>query len=310
MRILITGGCGYIGSLLTRKLSESHDVVVFDNLIYNQGPLVYNSLDRAFFYNEDVLDWSDHLKDEVDHADVIIPLAALVGAPLCDRNVGLTQKLNYDWIEQLSERVDGQTVLFPNSNSGYGSTGDSVCTESTPSKPISHYGRTKQDAEEVLLKNIRESIVFRLATVFGWSPRPRLDLLINSLCMEGLNKGKIVVFDGHFRRNYVHVNDVVNAFVFAINNRHNMFGEVYNLGNDSINMTKKELAETIAEHINVPVEFDESKTDPDKRDYLVSSEKLKKAGFTANTSLEYGIDQMVVFNDFITDRSASYLRNY
>lgn len=309
MRILITGAAGFLGSTLVQHLKVNNDVVVFDNLMYNQGPLVHDALSGTIFHKEDILDWSDTLKDEISRADIIIPLAAIVGAPACDKNPERATAINYGWIKELLNYVNKQTVLLPTTNSSYGTVAG-ICTEETPTNPLSLYAKDKQAAESILINSYNHSIVFRLATVFGYSPRPRLDLLINSLCMEALNTGKIVIFDGHFRRNYIHVEDIAQAFKFAIYNRFSMWGKVYNLGNDSINMTKAQLAGVIGDHLGVPVEEDSSRTDPDKRDYLVSSQKLLNAGFKAERDLIYGIDQMTVFNDFLTDRSAPYLRNY
>lgn len=314
MRILVTGGCGYIGSVLLQSLKETDsDIVVFDDLEYHQGPMVSRIFldNKIKFFNENVLNWTSNLEEEVTNADVIIPLAAVVGAPRCDRYTGLAKALNYEWYEKLVKRLSpNQLVIYPNTNSGYGSVPDGICTEETPSNPISLYGKTKQQTEDLLLLKHKNTIAFRLATVFGLSPRPRLDLLVNSMTYEATRFGKIKVFDGHFRRNYVSVNDVSKAFDFAINNSSKMVGNVYNLGNDNINMTKMELAKTISSIVKSEVVEVKSPGDQDKRDYLVSSQKLKDAGFIASTSLEEEIPAMSMFVKFINTYNDKYLRNY
>jgi len=315
-RILITGGAGYIGSKLAARLSVFNDVVVFDNLFYDQGPLVapvfHNSYGQIKFYNEDVTDWSNNLIREVINADVIIPLAAMVGAPLCERLPEQSTAINYQWIEDLVARLRGdQLVVYPNTNSGYGSTGSEICTEETPSNPLSLYGTTKQKAEDYLLENHECSICFRLATVFGWSYRPRTDLLVNNLTKTAFEYNELEIFDGHFRRNYIHVNDIVRAFEFAIDNRDRMVGNVYNLGNDDINCTKKDLALKIRELTGARVIDVKGRTDPDKRDYIVSSDKLTNLGYYCASNLEYGIKEMLYhYENFHSNLVEDVCKNY
>lgn len=312
MRILITGGAGYIGSkyILNHVPSCSY-VTVVDNLFYDQGPLVNYILKDTVFRKENVLDWSNGLQKAVANADVIIHLAAMVGAPLCDRYPEMSKNLNLEWVKQLTKRLSKeQHVIFPNTNSGYGSVPDGVCTEKTPSNPISLYGRTKQEAEEVFLNEHQNTTVFRLATVFGYSPRPRLDLLINNMTYEAYRNKKIEVFDGGNRRNYVHVSDVCGGINFAIFNPHKTSCQVFNLGNDSINTTKLDLANQIAFLTGCEVVVDPSRTDPDKRDYLVSSEKLASIGYKASTPLSIGVYEMLDYFKYLPREAPQSMRNY
>ena len=312
MRIVVTGAAGYIGSRLCDRLSKmGQQVLAFDNLWYDQGTLVSKVLcnNAVDFYKEDVLDWSDNLIREIKSADAVIPLAALVGAPLCDKHPQLTTDLNFGWFEELQKHLDKQYVIYPNTNSGYGSTGDEICTEETPSNPLSLYAKTKQDSEDLLMKYER-SICFRLATVFGWSYRPRMDLLINNLTYVAKTEGHLTVFDGHFRRNYIHVDDIVNAFIFCFDNLDTMTQNVYNLGNDSINTTKQGLVDQICEITGATCSVDTSRSDPDKRDYLISSQKLYDVGYQPIKSLGFGVNQMLKFYNVVSDRDFDRCKNY
>lgn len=312
MKILITGAAGYIGSSLVDHLYTRRPVLTinaYDNLMYNQGPLVYSSLQNTNFKKQDVTDWSEELINDVKEADVIIPLAAIVGAPACDKIPDISTKVNYLWFEQLLNHVNSDTlIIYPNTNSGYGSTGSAICTEETPSNPLSLYGKDKQKSEDILLSNHKNTIVFRLATVFGWSPRPRLDLLINNLTFTSKTKKHIEIFDAHFRRNYIHIKDICNAFNFAINNVPR--GTAYNLGNDNINCTKEQLAKTISETLNTSFSINENKTDPDKRDYEVSSKKLYETGYKTWYNLVDGIKELDKFYDFLKYQPDTNVENF
>ena len=226
--------------------------------------------------------------------DVIITLAALVGAPACKKNPQLTNLINYEaHLNIINHITKNQKIIFPNTNSGYGiGAADEFCTEDSPLNPISEYGITKCKIEEEFLSK-GNAVSFRLATVFGTSPRMRMDLLVNDFVYRAYSDRFLVLFEEHFRRNYIHVRDVTKAFHQAIEDE-SMIGEAYNLGLSSANLTKRELAEKIKEHIT---DFDiyTSKVgeDPDKRDYLVSNEKLEKTGWSPDHSLDKGIKELI-----------------
>ena len=250
-RVLITGGAGYVGSILVEHLlGAGYHVTVLDNLIFGQQSLFHFAYHSNFeFVFGDARD--EHtVKKCLEKADIIIPLAAVVGAPACDRDPWLTKELNYDACALINRlRSPSQLVLYPNSNSGYGTkSGELFCTEDSPLDPISLYGKTKCDAEREFL-NSKNAVAFRLATVFGVSPRMRLDLLVNTFVYAACTDRYLVIFEKDFKRNFVHVRDVADCFLFAIKNHKKMEGRAFNLGLDSANVSKAELAMKIKEII-------------------------------------------------------------
>ncbi len=295
--VLITGCAGYIGSRLCQRLSDRYNVVGVDNLYYGQGPLVYSSvLQNIAFYNIDATVMDDTFKTVVRKADIVIPLAALVGMPLCEKEPELATAVNLKAIEDLVSLLKPhQQVIFPNTNSGYGKAKGIICTEETPLKAISHYGQLKDDAEKVV-RTHPNSICFRLATVFGYSPRPRLDLLVNTLVYEAVIHKNIKIFDDSFLRNYIHIDDICSAFMYAMVHPGEMKGQVYNLGNDDLNMSKGKLAEKIRDYFHGACSLEKiNKTDPDQRDYIVASQKLYGLGWKPSFSLENGIQDLTRF---------------
>jgi len=227
--------------------------------------------------------------------DIIIPLAAIVGAPACKRNPSLTRMVNYDAHMNIVENISiQQKVLFPTTNSGYGiGAKDSFCTEDSPLNPISEYGKTKVEIEKALL-DMGSAITFRLATVFGMSPRMRMDLLVNDFVYKAVKERSLVLFEEHFRRNYIHVRDVAKAFLFGIENYDKMKGEPYNVGLSSANITKRELAEKIKEYVpGLYIHSAEIGEDPDKRDYIVSNDKIESLGWHPDHTLDDGIPELI-----------------
>lgn len=295
-KVLITGGAGYIGSVLVPYLLElGHEVTVLDNLRYGQSSLFGVCYHPSFkFINGDVRN-EDTLRMAVEGQDVIIPLAASVGAATCSADPIYAQAVNVDSMKILANVVsDEQQVLYPNTNSGYG-IGDSAdfCTEESALNPISLYGISKCEAETILL-NETNAISFRLATVFGPSAKMRIDLLVNNFTYKAVNDGVLVLFEQNFRRNYIHVLDVAKAFVHGINNFDTMRGNVFNMGLSSANLTKRQLAEKIKEYVpNLEIISANYSQDPDKRDYIVSNEKLEATGWAPTQSLDDGIQQLI-----------------
>jgi nucleoside-diphosphate-sugar epimerase len=297
MKILVTGGAGYIGSILVPALlARGNQVTVLDNCLHGRsGSLLDACADpNLSIVRGDARDES-LIGELVPRHDVLIPLAALVGAPLCARDPDAACSVNVGAVKHLlSVRSRDQWVIFPNTNSGYGLGADeAVCTEKTPLRPISLYGRTKCEAEQMVLE-AGNSITFRLATVFGVSPRMRLDLLVNDFTYRAVTDGFVVLFESHFKRNYIHVRDVASAFLHAIDNFAQMRDEPYNVGLSDANLSKQELCERIQRHVP-EFYFVEAalREDPDKRNYVVSNAKIEAAGFNPRHSLDDGIRELI-----------------
>ena len=294
--VLITGGAGYLGSVLTGRLLErGYRVTVLDNLLYGQFSLAQCCSHPHFqFVRGDARDSKQLARLLKDH-DVIVPLAAVVGMKACDREPYLTRTVNLDAVVSLNAlRSPEQMVISPCSNSGYGTkSGDVHCTEETPLEPITLYGETKVKAEWELL-NSPNTISLRLATVFGPSPRMRLDLLVNDFVYRAATDGFLVIYEKDFKRNYIHVEDVADCFCYCLDHFDEMKGEAYNVGLDDANLSKAELAAKIKEYVpSLYVHYAEVGSDPDKRNYIVSNEKIREMGFAARRSLDDGIEQLL-----------------
>lgn len=296
MKILVTGGAGYIGSVLVPKLlDKGYEVTVVDNFFYNQNSL----LDVCYHPRLEIIRGdtrNENLMGKIIKGkDFILPLACLVGAPLCDKFPQEAKSVNLEVIKMILKlRSRSQKIIFPNTNSGYGvGKADLYCTEDSPLKPISLYGRLKVDAEKVLLRS-GNAITLRLATVFGISPRMRLDLLVNDFVYRAVNDGYVVLFEADFKRNYIHVRDVSRAFIHAIDNFEKMKNEPYNVGLSDANLSKLELCEEIKKQLpNFTFVVSPIGHDPDQRNYIVSNTKIEKAGFKPQVSLQKGISELI-----------------
>ena len=296
MKVLISGGAGYLGSVLCEHLlDKGHQITVVDTLMYGQHSLFHVAANPAFdFVFGDVRD-ENLMWRLIKDADVVIPLAAVVGALACDRDPWLARSVNLEAVQLVNRlRSSNQLVIYPNTNSGYGTkSGDAFCTEDSPLEPISLYGQTKVQAEKELLDS-PNTITLRLATVFGISPRMRLDLLVNHFVYTAITDGYLVVFEKDFKRNYVHIRDVADCFAYCIEHASQMIGRPYNVGLDSANLSKAELALKVQEYLpNFYIHFSEVGSDPDKRNYIVSNQRLREAGFEAHRSLDDGIKELI-----------------
>ncbi|MFZ3048286.1 MAG: NAD(P)-dependent oxidoreductase [Desulfatirhabdiaceae bacterium] len=296
MKVLVTGGAGYIGSVMVPALlSKGYQVTVLDSLMHGQFSLLDCCAIKGFnFVKGDICNY-ELVSALIKSVDIIIPLAAIVGAPACKLNPILTRLVNYDAHMHIIRSVSShQLVIFPTTNSGYGiGEQDSYCTETSPLRPVSEYGKTKVEIEKAFL-DTGNSITFRLATVFGMSPRMRMDLLVNDFTYRAYKDRFIVLFEEHFRRNYIHIRDVANAFLFGIENYQQMKGEPFNIGLSSANLTKRQLCEKIKAYVpdfqilSAPVG-----EDPDKRDYLVSNNKIESIGWQPAYNLDDGIIELL-----------------
>ena len=293
MNILITGGAGYIGSELLSFLLDEHKVTVYDSLMYEPTSLLRYTTNPNFSFAKGDVRNKEKLKEYMDKADIIIPLAALVGFPLCRDNPREAHEVNHltnRWIAK--NKSTDQRIIYPCTNSGYGIGGDAVCTEESPLRPISLYGKTKVAAENEY-KNVDNHITFRLATVFGPSSRMRTDLLVNNFVLKSMREKILVLYECEFMRNYVHLFDICRAFKFAIDNWDSCENETYNIGNDMLNMNKLQLAQTIQKQLPLEIIRAEFTQDLDKRDYVVSSQKFYNKGFECKYDLDDGVQQLV-----------------
>lgn len=296
MNILITGGAGYIGSILTpRLLALGHRVTVVDNFMYKQTSLLDCCHHSTLSIVRGDVRNADLLKPLVAKADVIIPLACLVGAPVCSQKPVEARTINLDAIKMLIDMSSpGQMILSPTTNSGYGIGEEGMyCTEETPMRPVSLYGTLKVELEESLLAS-GHAISLRLATVCGISPRMRLDLLVNDFTYRAVNDRFIVLFEAHFKRNYIHVQDVASAFVHAMGNFEAMKGQAYNVGLSEANLSKMELCLEIQKQVpEFCIMESEIGKDPDQRNYIVSNDKIEKTGFKPAVTIQAAIRELI-----------------
>ena len=309
-KILITGGAGYIGSMLVSKLVDlDYDVTVIDSLKFSS-----DSLNHLYFYKNfklivgDVRN-KDLIRKELKKNEYIIPLAALVGAPLCEKNKKEAVSVNLDSIKLLMKYINKKNkIIYLTSNSGYGvGKKNKFCDEKSPLNPISLYGRTKVSAEKIIME-FQNTICFRLATVFGYSYRMRTDLLVNNFVFKSIKEKKLKLFEPHFRRNFIHIKDVVDGIAYSIENFNRLKSNVYNLGMSSANLSKYMLAKKIKQKLKyLKIKIIKNVKDPDQRDYYVSNKKIEQRGFKAKIKIESGIDELI---NVFSNTQKNIINNY
>ena len=295
-KILITGGAGYIGSKLVTKLLDLNFIVtVVDILKFSSRSLNHLFNNENFTFIKGDVRNKKLMKNLIKKNEFIIPLAALVGAPLCEKNKKEAISVNFESIKYLMKIISKKNkIIYLTTNSGYGvGAKNKYCDEESPLKPISLYGRTKVEAEKNIMKT-ENTIAFRLATVFGYSYRMRTDLLVNNFVFKAMRDKKLIIYEPNFRRNFIHINDVVNGILYSIKNFNRLKSNVYNLGLSSANITKHMLAQKIKKKLKfVKIKIIKNKRDPDQRDYYVSNRKIEKKGYKAKISIEKGIDELI-----------------
>jgi len=292
MKILVTGGAGYIGSMLVPELLKAgHEVCVYDSLLFGGNSMLPHFRNSNFtFIKGDIRD-TGKLKQSVKGKDVIIHLAAIVGYPACEQDHKITTEVNLEATKKLVDMLDSnQIILFGSTGSNYGRV-EGVCTEETPLNPLSLYGTTKTEAEQYIMKNCK-AVAYRFATAFGLSPRLRLDLLVNDFTNKAINDKYIVVYESHFMRTFIHVHDIARSFLFALNNLDKMVGNVYNVGCDTMNFSKREVCEKIQAVTPYFLHLADIGSDADQRDYVVSYDKISSLGFEVHVGLDEGIQEL------------------
>tara|TARA_Y100000590_G_scaffold470119_1_gene662103 strand:+ start:1715 stop:2650 length:936 start_codon:yes stop_codon:yes gene_type:complete len=308
--ILITGGAGYIGSKLATKLLElNFNVTVLDVLKFSSKSVSHLFFDKKFKFIKGDVRNKKLMKSLVKKNEFIIPLAALVGAPLCEKNKSEAISVNLKSIKFLMNNIGKKNkIIYLTTNSGYGiGEKNKYCNELSPLNPISLYGKTKVEAEKIVMQ-YKNSIAFRLATVFGYSYRMRTDLLVNNFVFKSIQDKKLTIFEPNFRRNYIHIDDVVDGIVFSIKNFASLKSNVYNLGLSSGNLTKYMLAKKIKKKLRyLKIKIVKNKKDPDQRDYFVSNKKIEKKGFKATIKIEDGINELI---KVFTHNKEKIINNY
>lgn len=294
MKILVTGGAGYIGTTLVPLLLErGYQVTVLDSLLFGGDPLLpFFKFPNFDFVKGDIRD-EKIAREQCKDKDVVIHLAAIVGFPACRNNPELAQTTNMDGTRNIADALSkDQLVLFGSTGSNYGALVDEICTEETPLNPLSLYGKTKTAAEQYLRENAT-CIAYRFATAFGVSPRLRLDLLINDFTYQAVKQKYLVVYESHFMRTFIHVHDIARSFLFAIDNADRMKGEVYNIGSEKMNYSKRDICSMIQKETGAYIHYADVGEDADKRNYVVSYKKINSLGYDTTITVEAGIKELV-----------------
>lgn len=306
MRILLTGGAGYLGSVIAPILAKKHKVTVLDNFLYQQWHVAtYLASCGINVIEKDI---RTNIVKYIKDSDIIIPLAAIVGAPACDKKPQETTEVNVNAITDIITNSNkNQLIIYPNTNSAYGTTPEGViCDENSPINPISHYAKTKQQSEETCLQHTN-TIVLRFATVYGLSPRLRTDLIVNQFCFEAARTGVLPVFEGNFRRNFICVQDIGRLFDFILENVDKFNHHVYNVGNDDDNMTKYDLAKFVCDYNEANLQIDLQRKDGDLRDYEVSNKRLYDTGFYPMYTVQ---SQIPVISEFFKNNFKNFSNMY
>jgi nucleoside-diphosphate-sugar epimerase len=304
MKILVTGGAGYVGSVLVPKLLEQgHGVRVIDNLTFGGRGILPNFLNPDFeFVKGDVRD-EGAMAEALKGVDVVIHLAAIVGAPACKKHPREAEEINFGSTQVLDRlRSPEQAIFYASTGSNYGAVVGELCTEDTPLRPLTLYGKTKTDAEKLLLES-GNSICFRYATAFGVSPRMRLDLLPNDFCYQAKVNRNLIIYEKSYKRTFIHVVDMARSFLFALENYDRMKGQAYNVGDESMNFSKEDIARKVKEKVDYYLHFAEIGTDEDQRNYEVSYEKVRELGYRTTIGIDAGLDELLRCMDAIEIRS-------
>ncbi len=308
MNILLTGGLGYIGSgLIKYLLNKNYKVTVIDKILYNNfDVLLYYLRNPNFkFYQGDIFD-EEFLKNKLIGKDLIIHLAAIVGYPACKKNISFATKTNYEATISLAKLCNGEIpIIYASSTSNYGTVTENICTEETPLKPISIYGKTKADAEKFLLEEYKNTVCYRFATAFGAAPRLRLDLMINDFVYQAVKNRNLTVYEKSFKRTFIHVEDICKSIIFAIDNFDVMKSNVYNVGSENMNFSKEEVCNEIKSFVDFYLHFAEFEKDEDQRNYEISFQKISDIGFKTSINLRDGIEELIEISKII-DLSHKY----
>ena len=304
MNILITGGAGYKGNLLARSLlAKGHQVTIYDNFIYGYASILdLVNQKNCQLIKKDIRDIS---KNEIKNQEVIYHLAAISGLPACRQNPALAMSINYDATKKLVRLLSkNQMIVYASTTSLYG-VSDKICTEDLKVKPVSLYGKTKLESEKCVLQH-PSSIVFRLATLFGVSPRMRTDLLINNFVYRAIADRSIVIFDPHNTRTFLHLHDAIDAYLLVLRNYQRMKGQIFNVGTNKLNFSKIEIAQRIKKYLNFQI-VESDMADIDKRSFIVSYDKISSLGFKARISIESGIKELVKLYSFYDPQNERYV---
>lgn len=293
MKVLVTGGAGYVGTTLVPQLIvKNYDVTVFDNLLFGGDYILPFFRYRNFNFIEGDIRDEDAVWNACKSADIIIHLAAIVGYPACRKEPDLAKSVNIDGTRNIIKATSrNQIIIYASTGSNYGAVED-ICTEETPLNPLSLYGQTKTLAEKMLMED-RTTIGYRFATAFGVSPRMRLDLLINDFTYKAITQGYMVVYESHFMRTFIHVHDMGRAFIFGIENQDKMKNNIFNVGSETMNYSKKDICEMIKSQTDFYVHYADIGEDQDKRNYVVSYNKINNLGYNTTITVEEGISELV-----------------